>query len=292
MSFVVPRSNDALNINPPSGSEHLVTHGSDWLWAVTAIYIVSFLAVAGLAYFARAGERIFHYLFTISLLVGSIAYYAQASDLSGIPVQVSDNLSDAGTRQIFFAKYINWFVGWTPLVLAVGLISGVSWATIVYNIALLWTWIGSWLSGAYTSTNYKWGFFAFGVTAYFLLVASFFIHGSVTAKRIGVARHYSAIAGWLSFLWLLYPIAWGLDDGGNEIGVTSGFIFWGILDILTVPVVAFAILIVSSRWDYRSLNLYFTQYGRVAQGGNFPEKAAPVSGEAAQPAVVEGAGAV
>jgi len=28
----------------------------------------------------------------------------------------------------------------------------------------------------------------------------------------------------------------------------------------------------SRKWDYRGLNLYFTQYGRVAQGGEFPER--------------------
>ena len=39
------RGNDALNINPPVGvSEALSQHGSDWLWAVTAIYIVAFVS--------------------------------------------------------------------------------------------------------------------------------------------------------------------------------------------------------------------------------------------------------
>ncbi len=40
---VIARSNDALNINPPAGDQFLLEHGSDWLWAVTAIYVVSFV---------------------------------------------------------------------------------------------------------------------------------------------------------------------------------------------------------------------------------------------------------
>ena len=105
------RSNDALNINPPTGDTHaLVTHGSDWLWAVDAVYCFSFLTVVGLAYFARSGEKIFHYLFTISLFVGSITYFACASDLGSTPVIVADTLSQPGTREIFYAKYINWYV--------------------------------------------------------------------------------------------------------------------------------------------------------------------------------------
>ena len=168
------------------------------------------------------------------------------------------------------------------MIIALGLISGVSWATVVYNVALSWTWIASWLSGALVRTNYKWGFFAFGTVAYFLLAASLLHWGGITAKRVGVSRHYYAITSWLVFLWLLYPIAYGLDDGGNKISVTSGFIFFGILDILSVPLLSFAILALSTRWDYRSLNIYFTQYGRVAQAGEFPEreKAVPSQGAA------------
>ncbi|TAQ85773.1 hypothetical protein B7494_g5915 [Chlorociboria aeruginascens] len=273
---IIQRSNDALNINPPSGDTyHLSVHGSDWLWAVTAIYLFSFLIVVGLSYFARTGERIFHYLFTISLFVGGIAYFAMASDLGSTPVLTSSN--STGTREIFYARYINWFVGWPPLIITIGLISGVSWATIVYDVILSWIWVSTWLSGALIATHYKWGFFAFGLIAYFLLAASFLHIGSITAKRIGITRHYTGISGWLVFLWLLYPIAYGVDDGGNKISVTSGFIFFGILDVLTVPLLSFAVLFLSRTWDYRALNIYFTQYGRVAQAGDFPEreKAAP-----------------
>jgi len=35
------------------------------------------------------------------------------------------------------------------------------------------------------------------------------------------------------------------------------------LDVFTVPFLSFAILVLARRWDYRGLNLYFTQYGRV-----------------------------
>ena len=41
---LLSRANDALNVNPPIGvAEALSEHGSDWLWAVTAIYIVAFV---------------------------------------------------------------------------------------------------------------------------------------------------------------------------------------------------------------------------------------------------------
>lgn len=148
----------------------------------------------------------------------------------------------------------------------------------------------TWLSGALVATHYKWGFFAFGTIAYCLLAISLLWTGSITARRIGIQKSYTALSGWLVFVWLLYPIAYGVDDGGNKIGVTEGFIFFGILDVVTVPVLAIATLFLSLKWDYRSLNLYFTQYGRVPLTGEFPErkteKATTAADEATAPGVV------
>lgn len=126
---------------------------------------------------------------------------------------------------------------------------------------------------AYTVTNYKWGFYAFGTIAWVILALSTLLEGSRGAKRVGVTRDHSLLAGWLNLLWLLYPIAFGLSDGGNQIGVTSGFIFFGILDVLMVPLLSFAVLFLARNWDYGHLNIAFTQYGRVnARPGTFPEK--------------------
>jgi len=285
MSIILERTNDALKINHPVGEHHLSTAGSDWLWTVCAIYCIGLLAVLGTTYIARAGERIFHYLFTIAFFVGSIAYFAVASDLGNVAIQQTEG--DDKTRQIFYAKYINWFLTWPTLLVAVGLISGVSWTTIIYNIFLSWTWVISYLIGSLITTTYKWGFFTFGTVAYFLLATSLLWTGSITSKRLGVQRHYLGLTSYLSFIFMLYPIAWGLDDGGNEISVTSGWIFVGILDVLTVPVVAGAVLFLSRSWDYRALNIYFTQYGRVAvQGGEFPEKSVPAGGPVHEEPVV------
>ena len=43
MMGLVLRDNDALDINPPAGDSNLSVGGSDWLWAVTAFFIVSFV---------------------------------------------------------------------------------------------------------------------------------------------------------------------------------------------------------------------------------------------------------
>lgn len=277
---LIQRANDALNINPPAGDQYLSVNGSNWLWTVAAIYTLSFLVFLGLSFKPKAGEKIFHYLFTIALLVGSISYFAMASDLGYSVVATANQPAEGATRQIFFAKFVNWVVSFPVVALALGLLSGVSWATIAYHVFLAWTWVIAYLVTAYTETNYKWGFYAYGTVAWLLLASGTLTDGLRGARRVGVGRDYVVLAGWVNLLWLLYPIAFGLSDGGNRITVTSGFVFFGILDVLLIPVLAFATIGLSARWDFGRLNLHFTQYGRVAQGSDLPEKApvAPAGG--------------
>jgi bacteriorhodopsin len=270
--------NDALDTHPPSGDQYLTTNGSNWLFAVTAVFGLSALALYALKFKARSGERFFHYLFIIANLVGLMAYYAMASDLAWDPVRQANSLTRSGLiRQIFWAKYVFWVVMFPTIIIALGILSGVAWATIVYNVALSWVWIIGYLVAAYTPSNYKWGFFAFGLIAHIFLALSTMQHGLRGATRVGIKRDYLMLAGWTNFLWLLYPIAWGLSDGGNYIGVTPSFIWFGILDLLLLTVVGFAFVFLSRRWDYGRLNIAFTQYGRVPHHtGNFPEKGAAV----------------
>ena len=53
----------------------------------------------------------------------------------------------------------------------------------------------------------------------------------------------------LSFLWFLYPIAWGLADGGNQISPDGEMVFYGVLDLLAKPVFAVVHL-----WGLRNLD--------------------------------------
>jgi bacteriorhodopsin len=276
MAVLTHRTNDALEINPPAGDQFFTVGGSDWLWTVTAVYSLTFLVVFALSFKARSGEKFFHYLYTLGNLVGAITYFALASDLAYSVVSTSLNLEYGLTRQIFWAKYVNWVVTFPIAIVSLGVLSGVSWLTIVYNVALSWTWILSYLVGAYTPTNYKWGFYAFGSIAWIALAVSTLTTGLSSAGRVEARRDYVVLMGWVNLLWLLYPVAWGVSDGGNFIGVTPTAIFFGVLDILLIPVLTYAILFLSRKWDYGKLNIAFTQYGRVASTpGTFPEKAAP-----------------
>ncbi|KAJ4361751.1 hypothetical protein N0V83_010691 [Neocucurbitaria cava] len=270
-TFLLTRANDALNINPPLGvNEALSVHGSDFLWAVTAIHIVSFLGLLVFCFTRPESDRMFHYLFTCALLAGSVSYYAQASDLGWSAVQ---QVGDGGvTRQIFWPKYVNWAISFPSVALALGLLSDVSWTTIFTNIFITLLWVVTYLVGAYATTTYKWGFFAFGTFAWVILAMSTLNESREAAQRMGVARDYMVLAAIANLAWILYPVAWGLSDGGNTINVTAGFIFFGILDILLVPVLSFAFVLLSRKWSYAQLNINLSEsrsgWHADAAGGN------------------------
>lgn len=191
-------------------------------------------------------------------MVGAMTYYAQASDLGWTTIEEVNNMGSSVTRQIFYAKYINWVVAFPSLALAMGLISGVSWTTIVCNIAISWIWVIGYLVAAFTASSYKWGFFAFGTFSWLILAMSTINESREAAELLGIQGDYMVLSVYLNVLWFLYPIAFGLTDGGNKIGVTGGFIFFGILDILSVPILSFAVLFFARKWDYRKLSIAFS----------------------------------
>ncbi|KAF7548847.1 hypothetical protein G7Z17_g6779 [Cylindrodendrum hubeiense] len=256
MAFL-PRGNDALNVNPAIGVDDILSEaGSDWLWAVTAIYIIAFIGLLVLCFTSPESDRVFHYLFTCVLLTGCVTYYAQASDLGWSAIE---QLDDGSSRQIFYAKYINWVVAFPSITLALGLLSDVSWTTIFCNVFISWFWVLTYLVAAYTTTDYKWGFFAFGTFAWLILAMSTLNESYEAATRVGIGRDYIILAGWTNLFWFLYPIAFGLSDGGNQIDVTNSFIFFGILDILLIPVFSFVFLFLARNWNYGKLNLAFSE---------------------------------
>lgn len=64
-----------------------------------------------------------------------------------------------------------------------------------------------------------------------------------------ISRTYLICGVWTIFLWFLYPIAWGLSEGGNVIAPDSEAVFYGILDICAKPVFGALLL-----WGHRNID--------------------------------------
>jgi len=93
------------------------------------------------------------------------------------------------------------------------------------------------------------GFFTFGCVAMFYVFWNVGIEGRKHAKALGsdVHRVYVLCGVWTLFLWLLYPISWGLCEGGNVISPDSEAAFYGALDFCAKPV--FSVMLLIGHWN-------------------------------------------
>lgn len=150
------------------------------------------------------------------------------------------------------------------------LTGGVPWPTIVWTIFIDWVMIICGLVGALVKSRYKWGmcaptvtchinqkhaidhsllgYWTFGTAAMFYIFFNIAYDGRVHAKRLGKEpyRVYMACGVLTLFLWTLYPVAWGLCEGGNVISPDSEAIFYGVLDLCAKPV--FSIMLIVGHW--------------------------------------------
>jgi len=160
-------------------------------------------------------------------------------------------------RQIWYARYIDWVITTPALLLELVLASGLPLSDIMTLIFFDLVMIITGLIGALVQSTYKWGFFTFGCVALFYIWWVLAGPARVSALALGpeYQRTFTHSAFYLSFIWLLYPVAWGLADGAAVISSDSEMIFYGILDVLAKPVFCFFHLFMLSRLDLTLLQL-------------------------------------
>ncbi|KAH9951226.1 heat shock protein 30 [Amylocystis lapponica] len=259
--------NAALNLNPPNADLNLSTHGSDWLWAAFSIFGVSLLTSVCLDLLRPRGTRLFHQIAVVIFATASIAYFSMASDLGSAPVRVEfRGHGSEPTRQVWFVRYIQWFITLPLLILELLLTTGLSLSDILTTLFFAVVFVISGLIGSIVPSTYKWGYFVFGVVALFYIWFSLLVRAPRTTFPTGglSSSGYFLSAGWLSFLLLLYPICWGLSEGGNVITPTSEMVFYGVLDILAGPLLLFFFLFSIRSADYEAFGFYSGKFTDTA----------------------------
>jgi len=283
------RHNDALQANPPAGNAHITTRASNWLWAVFSVMLLSLLISVIWTALRRNRNRTFHQIPIIVLTVASLAYFSMASDL-GFTVVLSHR---GTTRQIWYVRYIQWFINAPLLLLGLLAFTGMSTSDILTTMFFGWVLVICGLVGALVPSTYKWGYYVFGLFALFYIWCRLHGHARRFPFRGGgnFRTGYKTGAGYLTLIWLFYPICWGLSEGSNTITPTSEMVFYGILDLLSGPVFLLLFMWHLSSFEYSSLGstaLGAPGRGEVDGGG------AAIAGEkGAQPvAGTSGAGPV
>lgn len=270
--------NKALSSNPPAGEFHITTHASDWLWAVFAIMLLSLLVSLFWTGLGRHRNRIPYQIPIVVLTVSTIAYFSMASDLGFAVI-----LNQRGTRQVWYVRYIQWFINAPLILLGLLIFTNMTVSDILTTLFFSWVLIVAGLVGALVSSQYKWGYYAFGLAALFYLWYRLFAHSLRYPFRVGqnVRSGYWGLGAYVAFIWTLYPICWGLSEGSNTISPTSEMVFYGILDIIAGPLfLLFYILRVSTLQaaDLGAASLAAADRGEVEPKGPAPGTAPPASG--------------
>lgn len=196
------------------------------------------------------GTRAFHYIGVFILFTASFAYFSMASDLGSTPVYVefvryrgnlfTNEAINPYTRSIWYVRYIDWVITTPLLLLELLLATGLPTGDIVLiiffdvsrgllhdrwdaadcdvhmpNLLQLIMIIGG-LVGSLVPTSYKWGYFTGACVAEIFITYQLIFPARKSAKGLGTQAYkaYTTSALILSVLWFLYPIAWGLADGG------------------------------------------------------------------------------
>lgn len=154
------------------------------------------------------------------------------------------------------------------LLLDLMLTAGLPWPSIVWTIFLDIVMVVTGLVGALVKSRYKWGmspeppvqykphvltvspgFYAAGCAAMLGVFYELAVVGRANAKRLGADVHrVFLICGVLTLvIWMLYPVAWGLCEGGNVITPNDEAVFYGCLDFVAKPV--FSIALIYGHWN-------------------------------------------
>jgi len=118
------------------------------------------------------------------------------------------------------------------------------------------------LVGALVSSSYKWGYFVFACVAFFGVVWNLVAVGRKHARTINpaVLKTYNMCGVLTISLWFIYPIAWGLSEGGNVISSDSEAVFYGILDVLAKPLFGALLIFGHKNIDPAVLGLHIRDY--------------------------------
>jgi len=173
--------------------------------------------------------------------VACIAYFTMGANLGWAPISVEfrrNNPVVRGTvRSVYYVRYVDWFITTPLLLLDLLLTAGMPWPTILWTLLVDEIMIITGLVGALVASRYKWAYFVFGCVALAYIVYQLVWESRRHSARYGadVKRVFFMCGSLTAFLWILYPIAWGLCEGGNVISPDSEAVFYGVLDFLAKP---------------------------------------------------------
>ncbi|CCH59012.1 hypothetical protein TBLA_0B01690 [Henningerozyma blattae CBS 6284] len=298
IEFIKKAGNRAVHVNPPHGVDiHLTESGSDWLWSVYSVFGVLSIMYAVFFFYQEYtnGTQLIRYTMAAPFLISLFEffqYFTYASNLGWTSIQAEFRSEDVSrpvtdlypnVRQIFYAKYVAWFLCW-PIQLFLVELAGITinhsgevfstWELIhslLVQIIGFEFWVISLLVGSLIHSTYKWGYWTMGIFVSFCILGVQAKRQLFDLKLRGVSLIIYVLA---VICILLYNVCWGLADGGNAISPDGEAVFYGILDYCCFAIwTGYLCFIICQYGEWPEIE----GYQREPTPNEFPEKNMPVS---------------
>jgi bacteriorhodopsin len=190
-------------------------------------------------------DRKHGYLAMAIVGVAMSAYFSMAAHGGDSIIPLYWDLS--GGRDVFYARYIDWFVTTPLLLLEVLLLASVPVGTALWVMFADIAMILFGLFGAITDHYYRWGYYGIGCAWMIVVFWGLLVTGPRYAFARGTGKLYIFFATYLVILWCLYPVVWGLAEGSNTISVTAEIACYGGLDVTAKAIFGFLFLVAHER---------------------------------------------
>lgn len=237
------RGNSALHLNPisPNVDFHITLGGSDWLFAACGMFLAIGFTLTIITFFKPFHERLHYFTAIVPCFCMCIAYFTMGSNFGWTSTQalynrnrVSTQDSHLGFRQVFYARYIGWFLSLPFVIIQASLMGHTNMWQIFFNVILGEIYVVCYLIGILVHSQYRWGYYTFGTAAAIMCCISIMTSTRHIIKRKGgeLYKIFTCWFGFIMFIWGIYPLGWGLCEGGNVLVPDAEAIWYGILDVI------------------------------------------------------------
>jgi len=227
--------------------------GKRTLWVVCVLMALSSLAFYGMAFRVPVQKRLFHVITSLITTIAFLSYYAMASGdgisyNKTVETETHKHVPDTYQtifREVYWARYVDWALTTPLLLLDLALLAGLNGASITVAIVADIIMILTGLFAAFSGNDaQKWGWYTIACIAYLTIVYQLALNGrAAAANKDGKTKaFFGAIAGFTLILWTIYPIIWGIADGGRVVGLDAEIVAYAVLDLLAKPVFGFWLL--------------------------------------------------
>lgn len=116
------------------------------------------------------------------------------------------------------------------------------------------------------------GYYGFWIFAWLMLGYCLVWAPRPYARVLGrrIQRAHIVSSSWVWLLWMLYPVCWGISEGGNLISPDSEFIFYGLLDCCLIPITCMGFLALHWSIDPFTLGLEIRGFEDTIRANQMP----------------------